>query len=506
MILKGISVYGNCYMMQWVGIRAVMDLRNRLFAHLLNHSASFLSKENTGSLISRISLDTATINNAITQAIPTLVRDPLTIIALATYLLWNYFSLTLISLIVFPVCVIPIIIYARKIRKATRSFQDALAGISKVMQEGFTGNRVVKAYNMEKNLEAKFEDNSRQQVSLKMKIVRADELPSILIEIFGAIGAALLLVYIRIMGKIDMSPADFIAFIGSFFFMYQPIKSLSKVYSHLNQAKAASDRIYEMLDIKSDIIEPANPKHIDAGNAEIRFENLSFSYGDNLVLNNINLTVKPGQRIALVGHTGCGKSTLMHLLLRFYNPTQGRITIGGVDIRDVTTHDLREQIAIVTQDTFLFDDTIRNNIACGKPGSTQEEVQQAAKEALADEFILQKPKKYETLVGEHGIMLSGGQRQRIAIARALLRNAPILLLDEATSALDTRSERIVQSALEKLMKNRTSICIAHRLSTIYDADVIYVLNQGKIVESGTHTDLLAAGGIYKHLYDMQFSG
>jgi ATP-binding cassette, subfamily B, bacterial MsbA len=505
MVIKGITSYVNIYMMQWVGVRAIMDLRNRLFSHFMSHSASFFNKGNTGELISRIFNDTAFLQNSITNSVPTIVRDPITIIALSSYLLWSYTTLTLITLVVFPLCVIPVLIYSQNIRRAMVAMQNTLAALGKVMQETFTGNRIIKAYNLEKFVRKKFEENSRTQVSLHMKCVRGNEVPGILIEILGATGVALVLVYIRIMGKIEMSPADFMAFIGSFFLMYQPIKSLSKIYTQLNQAAASSKRVFELLDIKSEIAEPLQPKLLQAQNAEIVFEQVSFSYGDRNVISDINIRIKPGQRIALVGATGSGKSTLMHLILRFYDPVSGRITIGGTDIRDVSTHHLHEQIAIVTQDTFLFDDTIRNNIAYGKPDATFEEIQRAAKLALAEEFILQKKEGYDTLVGERGVMLSGGQRQRLAIARALLRNAPILLLDEATSALDTNSERIVQAALEELMKGRTSICIAHRLSTIYDSDLIFVLDSGKIVESGTHERLLSQNGIYRKLYDLQFT-
>ena len=505
MILKGVCTYINVYMIKWVGTRGVMNLRNRLFEHFMSHSIRFHTSGNSGELISRVFNDTQSIQNSITHAVPTIVRDPITVISLAAYLLYNYPTLTGVTLIIFPLCVVPIRIYAIKIRKATVSLQNMLASLGKIMQEAFSGIRIIKSYNLENVVNEKFRKNSREQVSLRMRQVRADEMPSILIEILGAIGAALVLIYIKLMGKIEMSPADFLAFIGSFFLMYQPIKSLSKIYSELAQAAAASDRIYEMLEVKTDVPEPVHPKKLSSQDMEIVFDHVSFSYGDRMVLSDINLTIKPGQRIALVGATGSGKSTLLHLILRFYDPTTGRITIGGTDIREVTTHDLHEKMAIVTQDTFLFDDTILNNIAYGKEGASFEEIQKVAKLALAEEFILQKPDGYETHVGERGVMLSGGQRQRLAIARALLRDAPILLLDEATSALDTKSERIVQAALEELLKGRTSVSIAHRLSTIYDSDVILVLDRGRIVESGTHEELLKNGGVYKRLYDLQFT-
>jgi subfamily B ATP-binding cassette protein MsbA len=286
--------------------------------------------------------------------------------------------------------------------------------------------------------------------------------------------------------------------------MYQPMKNLTRLHNQIVQARAASERIFELLATQNSVPEPARPRLLQAAGADIHFENVDFSYGDKPVLQNINLQIKPGQLVAVVGASGSGKTTLANLLLRFYDPTRGAILIGGVDIREVSTRDLRNQIAVVTQENILFNDTILKNIELGRPGAAQEEIISAAKHANAHHFILEKPDGYKTVVGEKGVLLSGGQRQRLAIARAVLRNAPILILDEATSALDTESERAVQSALDELMQGRTTLCIAHRLSTILHADLIVVLDQGRIVETGKHSELIKRGGVYQKLYELQF--
>jgi subfamily B ATP-binding cassette protein MsbA len=325
-----------------------------------------------------------------------------------------------------------------------------------------------------------------------------------MIEFFGSVGIAGLFYYILLVSHTPIDSGEFLLFVGSVFSMYRPIKSLSRLYSQMEQANAASERVFELLATVSTLPEPANPIPLKAAGADITFNDIDFNYDQKPVFQNFNLTVKAGQMVALVGHSGSGKTTLTNLLLRFYDPQNGSVRIGGVDLRQIRTPDLRSQIAVVTQDTLLFDESIRRNIELGRPGATEDEIIAAAKHAHAHGFIMEKPAGYDTLIGEKGVMISGGQKQRLAIARAILKNAPILVLDEATSALDTQSERAVQAALEDLMQGRTTICIAHRLSTIKRADVIVVLDQGKIVEMGHHEDLLNQNGVYRRLYELQF--
>ena len=311
--------------------------------------------------------------------------------------------------------------------------------------------------------------------------------------------------YLAFQGNERPSSEDFLLFMGAVFSMYRPIKQLARLQNTFQQAKAASTRVFELLATTNTIVEPINPKPLRAAGADVHFENLAFAYGDKMVLQNINLSVKAGQIVALVGASGSGKTTLTSLLLRFYDPQQGAIRIGGTDIREVATRDLRNQIAVVTQETILFNDTLRNNIAFGRPGASEADILAAIKHAHAYEFIAEKPGGLDFVVGEKGALLSGGQKQRLSIARAIVKNAPILILDEATSALDTEVERAVQAALEELMQGRTTLCIAHRLSTIQKADLIVVLDQGRIIETGRHEELVQRGGVYQKLYDLQFN-
>ncbi len=505
MFLRGFLGYLNVYFLQWVASRTVADLRVRLFGHLLNLSAGFYNENASGQLISRVVNDTGTLQVILNNATTIIVRDPISLIGILAFLLWQQPKLTLLTMVFLPACLIPIIIFSRKIRRSSREMQTQSADLTQTMTEAFTGYRIVKAYNLEPIVTAEFQNIARRFVSHYMRIVRASSIPSPLIEFFGSCGVALLLAYLITHSQGHPNPVDFLQLIGSVFMIYPPLKNLNMLQNWFIQARAASERVFELLATQSSVPEPAAPKMLHADQADIVFENVDFNYGEKPVLRNINLSVKSGQLVALVGSSGSGKTTLSNLLLRFYDPVRGTIRIGGVDIRDVRTRDLRNQIAVVTQETILFNDTIRRNIELGRSGATNDEIIAAAKHAYAYDFIMEKPNGFDTVIGEKGATLSGGQRQRLAIARAVLKNAPILVLDEATSALDTESERAVQAALDELMKGRTTICIAHRLSTILHADMIVVLDQGRIVETGTHAELLRRGGVYQKLYELQFA-
>ena len=506
MLLRNTLQYLSIYLTNWSAMHAIADIRTKLFSHLQNLSLGFFSRASTGDLIARITSDTQVLYGIVGNSFASAVKDPITIVCLLGYQLATNATLTLISIVVFPVCIVPIIIYGRKVRQSARAVQKHNAELANLMHESFTGNRVIKAYNLEATVVEQFRATTHKFVGQAMRVIRANEIPSQLMEFFGAAGIALVFIYVQQMPK-DRQPkaSDFFTFILSIVMIYPPIKAFTRLHNQLHQARAASERVFELLATKNSVPEPAAPKMLHADQADIVFENVDFNYGEKPVLRNINLTVKAGQLVALVGASGSGKTTLANLLLRFFDPVRGSVKIGGVDLREVRTWDLRNQIAVVAQENILFNDTIRRNIELGRLGAKEEEIVTAAKHAYAIEFIAQKPEGFDTVIGEKGVSLSGGQRQRIAIARAVLKNAPILVLDEATSALDTESERAVQTALDELMKGRTTICIAHRLSTILHADVIVVLDQGKIVEAGRHSELIQRGGVYQKLYELQFN-
>jgi ATP-binding cassette, subfamily B, bacterial MsbA len=501
MLVRGLFTYLNVYLMNWVSVRAAADLRSRLFSHLMGMSAGFFTRISTGDLMSRLN-EVNLLHQTISQAMVVLVKEPVSLLGLMTFLLLLQPKLTLVALTIFPVTLVPFIIYARKVRKSSVAIYQQYADMGRMMHESFTGFRIVKAYNLEQKVVDEFTSSSRAAVSHHMRILRSMEIPGPLMEFIASFGIACFFVYIALFSH--ASPGDLIAFIGSVFLAYQPIKALIRLHNQLSQAQAATQYAFGILKTESTILEPRNPVPLRAEHADITFESVSFRYGEKTAVAGIQLTVKAGQMVALVGSSGSGKTTLTNLLLRFYDPNEGAIRIGGTDIRQATLSDLRRQMAIVTQETVLFNDTIANNIGLGRPGASLKEVVSAAKHAHAHDFIMDKPHGYDTVVGEKGIALSGGQRQRIAIARAILKNAPILILDEATSALDTESERAIQTALEDLMQHRTTICIAHRLSTIQNADLIVVLHEGRIVETGRHAELLQRAGMYRKLYELQF--
>lgn len=503
-LLRGVFSYLTIYFLQWSAIRAITDLRMRLFEHLMRLSAGFFSRSNTGELMSRVMSDTAALQNILSFATAIMIKDPVILVSLLCWLLWCYTKITLISMIVLPLCMVPIVIYNRKVRRSSRALQTHTAELGTVMSESFTGNRVIKSYNLEDTVVEQFRVTARRFIGHYMRIIRSAEIPGPMLEFVGAIGVSLVLLYLMSQGGSRTNPEGLLIVVLGIFSMYRPLKNLTRLYNNIEQARAASERVFELLATQNSISEPAQPRPLRAAGAEIRFENVEFAYGEKPVLHDFCLEVRPGQLVALVGPSGSGKTTVSNLLLRFYDPQRGAVRIGGVDLREFATRDLRNQIALVTQETVLFNDTIYNNIALGRPGATRAEIEAAAKYAYALEFILEKPQGYDTVIGEKGVALSGGQRQRLAIARAILRNAPILVLDEATSALDTESERAVQSALDQLMQGRTTLCIAHRLSTIQKADLIVVMDQGRIVETGTHAQLLERDGVYRRLYELQF--
>ena len=501
MFLRSLLSYLNTYLLSWVAIRAANDLRVRLFHHLVHLPLRFFNQASTGDLMTRIEGAMA-VHSTIKDAFGVIIREPISILSLVVILFGIDWRLSLFTLLIFPVCLIPIAILGRKFRKSDHGIHSRYVNLSNVMQESFTGIRVIKGYNLESLVVQEFQKAAQSITSFFMRAVRAGELPGPLIEFIGSIGVAMVFAYYAFVSPGQAPAGDMLAFFFLVFSLYSPLKNLSRLHHQLDLAKQSLDPVYELLSKQSSLPEPVDPKPLKAQGMPIRFENVSFSYGEKPVLHNINLTIQPGQMVALVGRTGSGKTSMANLLLRFYDPTAGAILVGDTDIRSVSSRDLRSHIAMVSQETILFNDTIRRNIALGRPGATNQEIEEAAKHAYAHGFIKDKANGYETPVGEKGVNVSGGQRQRIAIARAILRNAPILILDEATNSLDPEAEKIVQTALEELTKGRTTICIAHRLSTIQKADMIVVLDNGRIVETGTHDQLLKARGLYFKFYEL----
>lgn len=505
MFLRSMLTYLNIYLLSWVGIRAANDLRVKLFEHIMHLPLNFFSKSSTAELMTRIE-GAMSVHSTITSSFSVIIREPVSVVMLVAGLIAMQPLLSLLTLLIFPICLVPLVIFGRKTRKSDSGVHAKFSNLAKVMHESFTGIRVVKGYNLESAVVGEFRQAVNGITSFFMRSVRAGELPGPLIEFIGSIGVAMVLAwfaFFSVTGTVGSS-GDMLFFFMAVFGLYAPVKNLSRLNHQLSLAQATVQPAYNLLTKEKALPEPKDPKPLKAQNAAIRFENVTFSYGEKTVLHNVSLTIQPGQLVALVGRTGSGKTSLANLLLRFYDPVKGAVYIGDTDVRSVASRDLRENVAVVTQATILFNDTIRHNIALGRPGAGNGEIEAAAKHAYAHDFIIEKPNGYDTIAGEKGVNLSGGQQQRIAIARAVLKNAPILILDEATSSLDNEAERIVQTALEELMKGRTTICIAHRLSTIQNADLIVVLDQGRIVEQGDHATLMKHGGLYYKLFNLGF--
>ena len=506
-LLKGIGSYVSSYLMTDVGQRVVMDLRNALYRHILDQSAGFFANNDTGQLLSLINNDVGQVQQVVSETVGDLARESLALVGYIGLLCYYDLVLAIVSLAITPLVVYPLIRLGQRVRRTARRSQEALGQISHISAEAFTGHRIVKAFGMEKQEEQKFRAAGYHLFRTNMKVTAAlSSLPP-LMELIGGIGmAAAVWLGSREIAAGNLTPGGFGLFMGTLLLMYGPAKKLSRVNANLQQAIASSERIFGMLDTHTEVTERPHATRMAPFARAIEFRDVTFGYeeGPGRILRGVSFTVPAGQMIAIVGRSGAGKTTLVNLLPRFYDVTAGGIFIDGVDVRDVTLASLRQQIGIVTQETVLFDDTIATNIAYGASGASRQMIEAAARAAHAHEFIERLDRSYDTLIGERGQRLSGGQRQRLAIARAILKNAPILVLDEATSALDTESELLVQEALANLMMNRTSFVIAHRLSTIRRADAIIVLERGRVVEIGRHDDLVARpAGTYATLYQMQ---
>lgn len=489
------------FQMASVGIRAIRQVRDDLFKHIVYLSHDFYSQGRTGDFLSRIMNDVQQIQGAITDVIKDLVKQPFVIIY--NVIAVSYFGgrYALIALAMFPVVIIPIALLGKSLRRTTKKMQERSADITAFIGETLSGIHIVKAFNREEKEIARFEETNKHVFDHFKKTIRVTIIQRPLVEIMGALGAGAA-IWVSLQ---HLSLDRFVAFVGGLFLLYEPIKKLSKVNSTIQQSIAAGNRIFEILDEEPSVKNKPDARDFNEAVKRVSFENVSFAYEPNQpVLQDINFDVKVGQVLALVGPSGSGKTTLVHLIPRFFDVKSGRIRINDTDISDIKLKSLRDLIGIVSQDTVLFNMTVRENIAYARPSASLEDVKAAAKAAHADHFIEDLPQGYDTPLGERGMKLSGGQRQRLAIARAILKDPPILILDEATSHLDTESEREVQIALENLIEGRTSFVIAHRLSTIQRADRILVLQNGKILQDGTNDSLLQEGGAYKRLYDLQF--
>ena len=505
--LRGLGIYGQEYLMSHVGQNIIRRLRNRLYDHIQDLSLSFFHKEKTGTLMSRITNDVNTIKAMVSSLVTGSVRDCFTIAGLTIVIFTQIWDLALLAFIILPLAFYPIVALGRKVRKVSRKCLEAIADMSSFLHETFAGNKIVKAFGMEAYEKKRFFDKTMLLFKLEMKEVRAKSLSSPIMEFLGGLGIAFVIWYggYRVISG-TYTTGTFVSFLAAVVMLYDPVKKLSKLNNQLQQGLAATDRIFDIIERQSDIKEDENPVLLSRSPHNVTFDNVSFRYNDVRVLKNINLDVKSGEIVALVGMSGGGKTSLVNLIPRFYDVSSGSLLIDGVDIRKASISSLRDQIAIVTQEPILFNDTVRNNIAYGNLKASDEEIEMAAKAAYAYDFIQGFPDRLDTMIGELGGRLSGGEKQRICIARALIKNAPILILDEATSSLDTESERLVQKALENLMKGRTTFVIAHRLSTIGYANRILVIVDGRILEEGKHEELVAKEGEYYKLYKMQFGG
>ena len=505
-VFRGVCGFFSAYLSEYVSNQVINDLRNDVNAHIQDLSLGFFHRHATGTLLSRVTSDVYVIGTSLTGTVASVLKDGVSLVVLMGVAFYQDWLLALIGMVVFPASVLPLVRLSKRMRQHARKLQGTLGVLTALLQESVQGTRVVKAFNMQTYEKERFAAESRglQRTAMRVARIRAFNTP--MLEILAAFGIAGVVWYggysVVVGGR---TQGAFLAFLTALFLLYDPFKGLGRANGTIQQGLAAADRVFELLDTRPEVTDRPGAGDLAPLRDRIAFEDVTFRYDADPVLRHVDLTLHRGEVVALVGPSGGGKSTLADLLLRFYDVQSGAIRIDGVDIRDVTQASLRAQMALVTQHTFLFNDTVRANIAYGSIEQPMEAIVAAARAANAHEFILELPQGYDTMIGELGLRLSGGQRQRIAIARALLKNAPILVLDEATSALDNESERLVQQALDTLVQGRTSLVIAHRLSTVRNADRIVVLVRGAIVEQGTHDELLALNGDYRKLHDLQFA-
>jgi len=507
-LVKGVSEYLGTYLVNYVGLSAVTNLRQKVFEKVVRQDAQFFETHSTGKLMSSIMNDIDKIQVATSHMLADWLRQSFTVLALLTVVLQKDWKLALVSLTLLPFVLIPTLRIGRRIRRTTRRAQDDMAELTQILQEALSGQQVVKSFGAEEHESRRFREAARRLRSSSLRYVAQQSIASPLIEFFGAITIVGLLTYARTQLKAgQMSAGEFTSFVIALLMLYEPVKRLTGIHNIFQQALGASQKVFEYLDRVELVKEPRHPRRLDGFRSSIVFDQAGFRYpasSNGFALKGINLEVKAGEVVALVGPSGAGKTTMANLVPRFYDVTEGAVCIDGLDLRELQLSSVRAQIGIVAQEPFLFNASVAENIRYGRRSATADEIRRAARNALAEEFIERLPQGYDTILGERGLKLSGGERQRIAIARALLKDAPILILDEATSHLDTESEMLVQRALGNLMANRTVIVIAHRLSTVRRADKIVVLDRGRITEIGTHDELVEGGGIYQRLHELQF--
>lgn len=505
-LVKGLCSWGQGYLMSYVGNKIVLDLRQQLYDHLQTLSLSFFDRTPTGILMSRITNDVNQVQAAVTTSVTGILKDAISVVGLVGVVFYRDWQLAIIAVIILPFAFFPIVKFGQKLRTISSKSMEAMGDISVILHETIGGNRIVKAFGMEDYEKARFAEENMRSFDYSMKSASVNALSPPLMEFLGGIGIVAIIGYggYSVIQGVS-TPGNFFSFLAALILLYEPVKRLSGMNNTLQQGIAAASRVFDILDTASDIVDKPDAVQLPPIEREIEFRHVYFHYADEPVLKDIHFRVGAGEVVAIVGVSGAGKTTLVNLIPRFYEVSEGAILIDGMDIRDATIASLRSQIGIVTQQTILFNDTVRNNIAYGDIRKSEKEIIEAARAANALDFISRLPHGLDTEIGEQGMLLSGGERQRICIARALLKNAPILILDEATSSLDSESELEVQKALENLMTGRTTLVIAHRLSTIKNADRIVALADGCVVEEGRHDDLLQTNSEYRRLYELQFS-